>query len=174
MFRVHTIGSASLFIVKRPNGGPALADGLEKIRAAGVHRLVSLLMPDEEEFHDLAAEGDTWRRRGLEFVSVPVADLAVPKNPAEFEVAVAKVVRGLRDGESAGIHCRQSIGRSGLFAAAVLVALGMSSKEAFEATSIARGCTVPLTDEQGLWLEEHESRIASLCPSVDDKSNGSA
>ena len=164
MFRVHTIGSGSLFIVKRPKGGSALIDDLEKIRAAGVHRLVSLLMPDEEAFHDLAAEGDTWRRLGLEFVSVPIVDLAAPADPTEFEAAVAKVVRGLRDGESSGVHCRQSIGRSGLFAAAVLVALGMSSKEAFETTSIARGFTVPMTEEQGLWLEEHESQIASLCP----------
>jgi len=164
MFRVHTIGSASLFIVKRPEGGPALADGLEEIRAAGVRRLVSLLTPDEEQSLDLAAEGATWRRLGLKFVSVPVTDLAVPTNPAEFEAAVVTVVRGLMDGDSVGIHCRQSIGRSGLFAAAVLVALGMSSNEAFETTSIARGCTVPLTEEQGLWLEEHESRIASLCP----------
>src|SRR5262245_38650830 len=164
MFRVHTIGSASLFIVKRPDGGLGLTDDLEKIRAAGVHRLVSLLMPDEEEFHELTAEGDESRRLGLEFLSVPVTDLAVPEDPTEFEAAVAKVVRGLRDGESAGVHCRQSIGRSGLFAAAVLVALGMSSKEAFETTSIARGFTVPMTEVQGLWLEEHQSQIASLCP----------
>jgi len=162
MFRVHSIASASLFIVKRPRGGSRLTESMEAIRSAGIHRLVSLLMPDEEDFHDLKAEADVWRSFGLEYLSVPVQDLGVPDDEMVFVDAVAKVVRGLIAGESAGVHCRQSIGRSGVFASAVLVALGMSPRDAFATTATARGFDLPLTEQQGQWLEDAAPRIAPI------------
>jgi protein-tyrosine phosphatase len=66
-----------------------------------------------------------------------------------------KVISALQRGQSVAVHCRQSIGRSGMFTCAVLVALGLPVENAIATASEARGLTVPETPQQRMWLEAH-------------------
>jgi len=56
-------------------------------------------------------------------------------------------------GKSVTIHCRQSVGRSALLAATLLVEAGINPDEAFRRIEAARGCPVPDTPEQRAWVE---------------------
>jgi protein-tyrosine phosphatase len=156
---VHYVGSASFSIVLRPRGGDWLADDIRTLRRAGVRVLVSMLTPDEEEELELVREGACCKSVNIEFLSVPVLDLGIPKAPEPFEGAMAKVLQALKRRRSVAVHCRQSIGRSGMFTCATLVALGFPLDKAIATASRARGVSVPETPQQLMWLEQHAQRF---------------
>jgi protein-tyrosine phosphatase len=58
----------------------------------------------------------------------------------------------LEDGRNVAIHCRQSVGRSGLIAAGLLVTSGTDVDKAVRLVSAARGQIVPETDVQLQWI----------------------
>jgi protein-tyrosine phosphatase len=59
----------------------------------------------------------------------------------------------LERGQHVAVHCRQTLGRSGRIAAAVLAHAGIDPELAIEVVSSARGQAVPETPEQRLWLQ---------------------
>ena len=126
----------------------------------GSQRLVSLLTIPKQEELGLEAEADSCRACGIEFISVPVADLSVPADWPAFSASVVETSRALARGISVAVHCRQSIGRSGLFTCSVLLALGVPLDEAIGAVSTARGVAVPETAEQRRWLADHAASLA--------------
>jgi len=65
---------------------------------------------------------------------------------------MADVASALNDGKNVAVHCRQGIGRSGLIAAGILAASGVSPEDSIQAVSAARGIAVPETSGQVLWL----------------------
>jgi protein-tyrosine phosphatase len=161
-FLIRSVGAASFLIVMRPQGGRWLNEDLQAIHAKGVRRLVSMLTAYEEAELELTDEAGCCKTAKIDFLSVPVLDMDSPHESEAFDAAVAAVVQGLARGESAAVHCRQSIGRSGLFAAAVLIALGEPLDDACKTVSKARGFTVPQTSGQRRWLEAGRHRIAAL------------
>jgi protein-tyrosine phosphatase len=161
VFLVHSVGPASLSVVLRPRGGDWLADDIGALKAAGLDLLVSMLTRDEEIELELLGEAERCNAVGISYVSVPIADLGVPVDSTWFEDAVATVIQELQRGRSVGVHCRQSIGRSGLFTCAVLVALGLPLEKAIATASDARGLAVPETLEQRKWLKANAEKIAA-------------
>src|SRR5687768_3564801 len=95
LFRVQEFGLACLSIVPRPLGGDALEDELRAIKTAGVHLLVSMLMPDEQAAMDLTLEAERCQALGIEYLSVPIADFGVPSDSVAFENAVVQVAQTL-------------------------------------------------------------------------------
>ncbi len=61
---------------------------------------------------------------------------------------VKEILTELESGRNVAVHCRQSIGRSGLIAASLLASSGMELEQAIKAVSTARGLTIPETPEQ--------------------------
>ena len=163
-FHVHSVGPASLSIVLRPRGGDWLADDVRTLSRTGVRVLVSMLTPDEDEELELVTEGACCKAVHIEFLSVPVPDLGIPKVLEPFESAVTKVLQALQRRRSVAVHCRQSIGRSGMFTCATLVALGFPIDKAIATASRARGLPVPETPQQRLWLERNAQRFVALKP----------
>lgn len=141
-----------LAVLARPRGGDWLADEVSAWRKTGVQVVVSLLEPAEAGELGLADERTVCERAGLEFVAHPVPDRGVPPDRVQFNALVADLARRVAGGGSVGIHCRAGIGRSGLAAAGVLVALGLPAAGAFAAVGAARGRAVPDTAEQAVWL----------------------
>ena len=162
IFRVQEFGSACMSIVPRPRGGDWLDDEIRAIKSAGVELLVSMLTPDEQADMSLTAEAECCHAAGMEYLSVPIPDFGVPSDRVAFEDAVAQAVRTLLQGQSVAVHCRQSIGRSGLFTCAVLVAMGMPLEKAVTTASEARGVPVPESPEQRRWLTTNAQRFAAL------------
>lgn len=148
----------TLAVVLRPRGGEWLEDEMRKMKRGGIDTLVSLLEEDEAAWLGLAEESSLAEQVGLEFLSFPIPDTQIPLNRAEFREFVAGLVNRLRRGERIGIHCRGSIGRSTVTAAAALIHLGWKPQTALAAIQKARGCAVPDTEEQQRWILAYESR----------------
>jgi len=68
----------------------------------------------------------------------------------------------LAAGKNVAVHCRQSIGRSGLVVAAALMMSGVETREAVELVSKARGIAVPETAGQLQWLNRLASERLAL------------
>lgn len=147
----------TLAIVLRPRGTD-LEDELNYLKQGGIQTLVSLLEEEEASWLGLADEPAIAARLGLEFLSFPIPDTHVPSNRAAFREFIAGIVNRLRHGESIGVHCRGSIGRATVTAAAALIHLGWKPAAALTAIQKARGCTVPDTEEQQRWILGYEQR----------------
>jgi len=135
------------------------------LRAAGVDILVSLLQTEEAAELGLSREGAECSAAGMEFVSVPVADRGVPLDHREFTAAAEKLSTSVTTGKRVAVHCRQSVGRAGLLVTAIVLLVGKQPlRESILAVSRARGCNVPETQEQLLWLERFARNIGESRP----------
>ncbi len=117
--------------------------------------MVSLLTPSEELDLDLRNEAATVKAQGMKFVSFPIPDREVPNSESELAATLEKVEADLTSGKNVLIHCRQGVGRSGLVAACLLVARGLSPEAAVKKVSNARGLPVPETTEQRNWVNHY-------------------
>jgi protein-tyrosine phosphatase len=148
-----------LAIVPRPRGGDWLKDEVSDWREAGIDSVVSFLTPDEVAEFDLEAEKELCEAHGIRFTSFAIPDRGVPASRAAATTLVHDLEQALADGEKIALHCRQSVGRSALIAAYLLVAGGEEPRRAFERISSARGVTVPETDEQEQWVIDRASAL---------------
>ena len=139
-------------IVPRPRGADWLIDEVQSWRQAGLHVVVSLLTDSENVELGLTEESQISKDQGLDFVSFPIEDYSVPTSEESVLKLARKLDQLLSDGKHVGIHCRQSIGRSGLIAASVLVAAGETPSAAFEHVKTGRRAPVPDTEAQREWV----------------------
>ena len=148
----------TLGIVLRPRGGEWLEDELARIQRGGIQTLVSLLEDDEAGWLGLEQEPALAKQVGMDFVSFPIPDTQVPPDRAAFHQFAAGLASRLRHGEHIGVHCRGSIGRSTITAAAILIHMGWKANAALAAIEQARACPVPDTEEQRRWILAYEAR----------------
>jgi protein-tyrosine phosphatase len=161
-FQVQSFGSSLLWVVLRPRGGGHLDEDVRALKASGVSILVCLLTSDEQIELDLRRAAECCRAAGIEYVSVPIPDFGVPTDLKPFEQAIVKAIQAFSRAESVAVHCREGIGRSSLFATAVLVATGIPTEQALVTASNARGLPVPDTRAQRAWLVHNAQRFATL------------
>jgi protein-tyrosine phosphatase len=138
-----------------------LDDEVRRLHDHDVRVLVSLLCDSERVELGLEQEAAACSRHNIELISLPVPDLGVPPDTGEFIESVRRLARLLHDGTSIAVHCRQSVGRSGLLAASVAVVCGMTLQQALETISKARGVSVPETTAQRDWLQRLEDRLSN-------------
>lgn len=147
---------SQLAIILRPSGGPGLAADLQVVRDEGVHVLVSLLTPEDNEDLGLTDEGRIAGQLGIRFISYPITDRETPADLAGFRRLVAELRDLVRSGHRIGAHCRGCIGRATVLLASVLIALGWDAEAALRAIERARGCPVPDTAAQLEWILNFE------------------
>jgi protein-tyrosine phosphatase len=162
IFQISIDAPGTVSITARPRGGDWLEDDVAGLAQQGVGVVVSLLCADEQVELALEEEAAICSKHDIEFISLPVPDLGVPHDTEEFVAAIYRLVRLVRAGSNIAVHCRQSIGRSGLLAVSIVMALGMTLEPALECVSNARGVRVPETDEQRRWLQRNERRLSEL------------
>jgi protein-tyrosine phosphatase len=141
-----------LAIMPRPRGGDWLEDEIRAWRTAGVDTVVSALCAEEVAELDLTEEAALCQANGIEFLDFPVTDRSVPESTQKTAEFVRPLLKLLGEGKKVAIHCRQGVGRSSLLAACVLTLAGMASEAAFDRIRQARGCEVPDTAEQRMWV----------------------
>lgn len=120
-----------LWLTGLPNTSTRLADFLAAARAFGVVRV--LVLTEHDEMAALAPSyAAATESSSFPFIidRFPIRDFGVPRNSADFLNCAGQIAAALRDGERIVVHCRGGVGRSGMMAQAVLVALGMSSRTA--------------------------------------------
>lgn len=159
LFRIPTDTPGRLAISTRPRGGDWLTDEVAGWKRVGITVIVSLLESEEERDLGLTDEAMECAAHGVRFIAVPVPDRGTPTNTAAFYDAVCTVADGLDCGGQVLVHCRQGIGRSGLFAIAVLYAIGTPLDDAIRAVTVSRGRPVPETPEQTAWLRWFASEL---------------
>lgn len=152
-----------LAIVSRPRGGDWIDDEVRAWKDEGLNVVASLLTEEEQGEFELLGEREASEKQGLQFFSLPINDLGVPSSREETLRLLSQLERLLAAGRNVGIHCRQSIGRSGMMAGCLLVMAGSSPQEALESVSNSRGLPVPETREQSEWVSEFEREFV---PSV--------
>ncbi len=148
-----------LAITGRPRGGDWLGDEARGLRRAGVDLVVSLLERDEAAQLGLADEAKATEAVGLQFVSFPIPDRGIPTSAAAAASLIAALTAALEAGKNVGVHCRQSVGRSGLVAAAVLAGTGLDPERAIAIVSAARGEAIPETGEQRSWILQLQAGV---------------
>lgn len=149
---VFWIGDTGLAIVLRPRGDEWLENDLERIRMAGIQTIVSTIEPWEARDLGLSDEGATVERLKMRFIWYPLRDRSVPPDRHAFTDFVVKLGRRLQSGEKIGVHCKGCIGRSTVVTASTLIKLGWSAERALDEIEVARGCSVPDTEEQRDWI----------------------
>jgi protein-tyrosine phosphatase len=141
-----------LAVVARPRGGEWIEDEAAGWRRAGLDTVVSLLENDEAAQLQLAHEREAAELKGIDFISFPIPDRGVPASMPAVISVLKRIVGALENGKNVAVHCRQSVGRSGLIAAGALIASGVGTDKAIDVVSTARGVTVPETRAQLEWL----------------------
>jgi protein-tyrosine phosphatase len=162
IFWIATRTPGRLAILLRPASGPVLQATVEDWHSAGIETVVCLMEEGELRSLGIEREGDVCREAGLEFIALPIVDFGVPGSTAEIAPVLREIAVTLRRGSRVGIHCRQSVGRSGLLACSLLVALGFEPIEAFHTVSKSRGVSVPETSEQRRWIEAAKPALRAL------------
>jgi len=157
-----------LGIVPRPRGGGAwLINETKAWRAAGIDVVVSLLEPAEAALLELEGEAAAAAEQSVVFRACPIPDGSIPPVRKAVVDLIAELIDTLQGGNTVAVHCRQSIGRSGLIVCAILVASGVDLVDALRIVAKSRGIEVPETDEQRQWLGEFAAWLASASASTE-------
>ena len=146
--------SLRIAIVPRPQPGAYLIRDLRALKSAGIDILVSMLPPAEAASLGLEAEAEAAAHAGLDFHSFPISDGGIPSSPAPYLAFVESLRQRLHAGQSLGVHCYASIGRSSLLLATILVLEGLAPDDAFRRLTRARGTRVPDTQAQVDWITQ--------------------
>ena len=150
-----------LGIVPRPRGAEWLDDDTRAWREAGIDVVVSLLEAAEEADLDLTGESTSSTTSGLVFRAFPIPDLGVPRSSEAVAELADQLVDALSWGKPVVVHCRQSIGRSAMMVAAVLIAGGLDAETATTAIRQSRGRDVPETQAQRQWISDFSAWLSN-------------
>jgi len=147
-------------IIPRPRGGDWLQDEVVAVKTSGFDIVISLLTENEMQELGLTSEAELIRMAGLQFYNYPIQDLSIPESRDSFRAFLESVHKHLLSGKRIAIHCRGSIGRSGLLASGLLVLSGVDPAAAFDRVSNARGLSAPETAEQKDWVTQLSTESA--------------
>jgi protein-tyrosine phosphatase len=150
--------TARVAIVARPRGDNRLRDDLAEMKDSGIDVLVSFLPYEEACDLGLQDEANVAGELGLEFISYPIPDRAVPGDVAGFRDLVRQLADDVRVGKTVGAHCFGCIGRSTVLIASLMIALGYDAEDALRRIERARGYKVPDTPEQREWILQFEPK----------------
>ncbi|WP_038054446.1 cyclin-dependent kinase inhibitor 3 family protein [Thioalkalivibrio sp. ALJ1] len=134
-------------------GGDLSAD-LAAIRNWGATTVVTLNPPQELEALGVPQLGETVQAAGMEWLYLPIGDMAAPDRPWEEQwLAVGPTIhQKLKDGETVVFHCGGGLGRAGTIAALTLIERGESPDQAIATVRQARPGAIESPDQQ-LYLQ---------------------
>ena len=115
-----------------------------------VEVLVSLMERIEYSYLKIPNLFQKAEELGMEILHLPIPDGGAPVDPEadRYVPLVEDVVERLKKGQTVVAHCRGGQGRSGMFAASVLVALGHSAVKALELVRRTRKGAVETAEQE--------------------------
>ena len=138
---------------------------LDAIAAWGAKAVVTLLEADELRWLAITRLGAEVKRRGMEWLHMPIRDVSTPGPTFEAEwPAVSRSLRARLDaGENILVHCRGGLGRAGMIAARLLAEIGVDAEAAMERVRKVRPGAIQ-TDDQEDWV-----RAGSCLPAATNR-----
>lgn len=168
MYKIGSIGHGFLAIMGRPYIEHHQPASLLNVARLGIKQVVSLLEPGEARSLGLDGERLEAKAQGMGFEAFPIVDMGTPRSVEDFANLTHTLFRRVDRGINTLVHCRAGIGRSGLFAAGMLLYAGMDAEQAFAHVGKMRGLRVPETLDQHNWLVSNQSRIVELAQGPED------
>jgi len=109
-----------------------LAADLEAIVAWPASALVTLIESHEFELLRIPTLAEEARRRGLDWLHLPIRDVSTPDRSFEEEWPIhsKRLRKRLEAGENIVVHCRGGLGRAGMISARLLVETGVEPEAA--------------------------------------------
>jgi protein-tyrosine phosphatase len=130
-----------------PGKEETLEDAVAEIRRLGISLIVSL-SPLREIRDNSPAYAKAIEAQDLPciLVTCPIPDRGLPEDEAEFLRSAEETVSALKAGQNILLHCNAGIGRTGTYATAVLIRLGLSKDQAI--AEVGRAGSHPETPKQ--------------------------
>ncbi len=148
-----------LLLRHMPGRRENLAGALDEILRLSPVRVICLA-PESEIEEESPAYLQTIRAKRLPFQleQIPIEDFAAPTDRNAFLRIVHEVVGWLIRGERIVVHCAAGVGRSGMFAQAVLHSLGIESNDAkVRVEAAGAGAEAPAQLELLAWVRAMKS-----------------
>lgn len=118
----------ALLLTALPGSVDPLARFTKALEAHPNACIVSLT--EVEEMRRWSPEFLAWVTAHRDWVHLPIADGSPPTDVQAFDREVQRAAKRLLAGQDVVVHCRAGIGRTGMFAAAVLACLGQRDAKA--------------------------------------------
>jgi protein-tyrosine phosphatase len=127
-----------LFLHSMPGRREPFAEACSEIREKGIKRVVNLTSLEEIEDKS-PAYAQALKENTVEWVAetYSIPDLGVPENLDTFWQTASHIAKRLASGENILIHCAGGVGRTGMFAASVLMASHLPIEQAIQRVSDA-------------------------------------
>lgn len=156
---IARLGNGQFYAIEKPMGGVYLHGEIAHLKSLGITLVVSLLDELNTQALGLSLEDMACRAHDIEFIHSPVRDRSAPSSSTHFIESVLATYDHVVQGGHGLAHCWAGIGRTGLFAASLLVRHGEEPHIAFNQVAAARGEPVPDTAEQVDWLLDHAQAL---------------
>ena len=155
-----------LAIISRPKGNDWLDDEMASLKRQGVDVVISCLTESEEKDLGLREEKFSAEQHQLDFVGLAIEDRGTPENTLSFISTINRLVSQNKKRRIV-VHCRQSLGRAPLVAAAILVRSGMTPDQAWQLIAEQRNQVVPETEDQREWINlfAHQNKLSMFAQS---------
>ena len=140
----------------RKDRGRILEDDIQKIKSEGITHVVCMLT--EDEFHKYGVDDlkESYEKNGLDVLSFPIMDYGIPTHE-QMKEGIQWVYDNLQKKHAVLIHCVGGLGRSGTFAAALLIdKLKLPVDEAIDIVRKSRSERAIESREQLDFLSEFE------------------
>jgi hypothetical protein len=129
--------SGALYLHSMPGRRESFDEAVAAIAQCGVTRVVCLALPDEiakksPEYSMALSHVVPWHHDPF-----PIPDYGVPAEPDAFWSRASNIAASLQHGERVLVHCGAGIGRTGTFAVAVVMKIGLSLADAMKAVTAA-------------------------------------
>jgi protein-tyrosine phosphatase len=123
--------SGRLYLHSMPGRNESLEEVWVEVARCGIDRIVCLAPHDEVRRKSPSYASALERKvKPVAVHCFPIVDFGVPDDDKAFEESVLDTARHLKAGRSVLVHCGAGIGRTGLYAIATVLALGIPQRSA--------------------------------------------
>lgn len=163
------LASGGVLLASMPGRFEPLNEFEQEIRRLGVTSIVCLV--GDDEIACMSPEYLTrWRNGQLPcpVLQFPIRDFGAPDDRAGFLDFVRDAANRVLRGETLVIHCAAGFGRTGTFAACILIMFGSTWERAIEAVSAAGSCPeTPAQDDVVRWVAQQMTGPGGTSPRKD-------